>query len=240
MRSLATEQAVKILQNAALLESESDLLSLGRGCHCAVFHSGAAPDQTPRLETSILFAQQYRLPSGKEVHFPPVLAPGAVSELIGRWEWRRLSEKLGTFGLTERTQIPENLFSTPSLRDLGRNDKTHADRRLAGSELFAAWRNQAAIKGFDEERVEAMFAAGRLLGIGSSILEARRHPGTAGAGRAQHPPCPPSSTHLTESGTLNRALSNPTRRLLDAGPAVVHLAGSFMHRAENQCRLRRA
>lgn len=164
MRSLATEQAVKFLQKVALLESESDLPILGRGCHCAVFHSGAAPDQTPRLETTVLFAQQYRLPSGKEVHFPLVLAPGAVSELIGRWEWRRLSENLGTFGLTERTQIPENLFSTPTLRDLGRTDEPHLNRRLGGSELFAAWRNQAAIKGFDEDRVEAMFQAGRLLG----------------------------------------------------------------------------
>lgn len=164
MRSLATEQAIKPFQEAAARESRSDRPIRGRGCHCAVFHSGAAPDQTPCLETTILFAQQYRLPSGQEVHFPLVLETFSVSELIGLCEWCRLRECLGIFGRTECTQIPDNLFSTPTLRDLGRTDEPNSGRRLSGSELFAAWRNQAASKGFDEERVEALFTAGRLLG----------------------------------------------------------------------------
>jgi len=164
MRSLATEKAIKSLQEAAAPQAESGLSIRGRGCHCAVFHSGAAPDQTPRLETTILVAQQYRLPSGQEVHFPLVLEPFSVSELMGLCEWRRLRGCLGIFGLPERNQIPENLFSPPTQRDLGLNEQILPNRRLVGSELFAAWRNQAAIKGFDEERVEAMFAAGRLPG----------------------------------------------------------------------------
>jgi hypothetical protein len=166
-RHQAMEQSMKLLQRVAVLESESNLPLLRRGCLYAAFLSGAAPDQTPRLETTILIAQQYRLPNGTEVHFPLVLAPGAVSELIARSEWRRLSETLGTFGLTERTQVPENLFTPPTLRDLRTTEQPLAgsvsDRRLAGPELVTAWRNQAAAKGFGREQVKAMFAAGQLL-----------------------------------------------------------------------------
>lgn len=167
-RHQAMEQAMKLLQRVAVLESESKHPLLRRGCLYAAFLSGAAPDQTPRLETNILIAQQYRLPNGKDVHFPLVLAPGAVSELITRSEWRRLSGAVGTFGLTERTQVPENLFTPPSMRDLRPTEQplpgSVSDRRLAGPELIAAWRNQAAAKGFGREQVKAMFAAGQLLG----------------------------------------------------------------------------
>ena len=167
-RHHATEQAMKLLRRVAVLESESTLPLLRRGCLYANFLSGAAPDQTPRLETNLLIAQQYRMPDGKEVHFPLVLAPGAVSELIARWEWRRLSDAVGTFGLTERTQVPDNLFTAPSMLDLRRAEPplpgSAADRRLAGAELFEAWWNQAAAKGFGRKQVESMFAAGRLLG----------------------------------------------------------------------------
>ncbi len=167
-RHQATEQAMKLLRRVSVLESESKLPLLRRGCLYAAFLSGAAPDQTPRLETNILIAQQYRLPNGKDVHFPLDLASGAVSELIARSEWRRLSETLGTFGLTERTQVPENLFTPPSLRDLRPTERPQPggvpDRRLAGPELILAWRNQAGSKGFGREQVKAMFEAGRLLG----------------------------------------------------------------------------
>lgn len=187
-RHRAMDQAMKLLQRAAVLESESKLPLLRRGCLYAAFLSGAAPDQTPRLETNILIAQQYRLPNGKEVHFPLVLAPGAVSELIARSEWRRLSETLGTFGLTERTQVPENLFTPPALRDLRPSEQplpgSVADRRLAGPELVTAWRNQAAAKGFGREQVKALFAAGQLLG--KVVRWERNNLGLAGVGAAYH------------------------------------------------------
>jgi hypothetical protein len=166
-RYYAMKQAMTLVQRLAVLESESNLPLLRRGCLYAAFLAGAAPDQTPRLETTILIAQQYRLPDGKEVHFPLTLAPGALSELIARSEWSKLSEIVGTFGLTERTRVPENLFTPPSMRDLGLTEKplpgSVTDRRLAGRELFVAWRNQAAAKGWGPEQVKDLFAAGQLL-----------------------------------------------------------------------------
>ncbi len=167
-RTNATTQAMKLLRLVSAFESESNFPILGRGCLHANFLSGAALDQKPRLETNILIANQYRLPSGSEVHFPLNLSPGAASELINRWEWRRLSDSLGTFGLTERTQVPDNLFTTPTLKDLGASKTTLpgsvTDRRLAGAELFKAWHNQAADRGFGPEKVQSIFTAGKLLG----------------------------------------------------------------------------
>ena len=167
-RTNATTQAMKLLRLVSSFESESTFPILGRGCLHANFLSGAAEDQTPRLESTILIANQYRLPNGSEVHFPLNLAPGAASELINRWEWRRLSDSLGTFGLTERTQVPDNLFTPPTLKDLGPLETTLlgnvADRRLAGAELFKAWHNQAASNGFGPEKVQAIFEAGKLIG----------------------------------------------------------------------------
>lgn len=167
-RDQAVQQAMSLVQRLAVLESESNLPLLRRGCLYASFLSGAAPDQTPHLETTILIAQQYRLPDAKEVHFPLVLAPGAMHELLARSEWSKISETIGTFGLTERTRIPESLFSPPSTRDLGLTENplpgSDPGRRLVDKELFKAWQNQAAAKGWGPEQVEALFAAGHLLG----------------------------------------------------------------------------
>lgn len=166
-RDQAVEQAMGLVQRLAVLESESNLPLLRRGCLYATFLSGAALDQTPRLETTILIAQQYRLPDGKEVHFPLTLAPGALSEMIAHSEWSTLSKSVGTFGLTERTRVPENLFTPPSIRDLGLTEKPRpgraSDRRLVDREVFVAWQNQAAAKGWGQEQVKALFAAGQLL-----------------------------------------------------------------------------
>ncbi len=51
---------------------------MGRGCLYASFLQGAAEDQTPRLETSVFIAQQYRLANGFEAHFPLELQPGSA------------------------------------------------------------------------------------------------------------------------------------------------------------------
>jgi hypothetical protein len=187
-RDQAVQQAMNLVQRLAILESESNLPLLRRGCLYASFLSGAAPDQTPHLETTILIAQQYRLPDAKEVHFPLVLAPGAMHELLARSEWSKISETIGTFGLTERTRIPESLFTPPSIRNLGLTENplpgSASDRRLVDTELFGAWQNQAAAKGWGPEQVKALFAAGHLLG--KTVRWEQSHLLTDGIGAVYH------------------------------------------------------
>ncbi len=84
--------------------------------------------------------------------------------------------------------FPENLFTHPSLRNLRPTEQplsgSVSDRRLSGTELFEAWRNQAAVKGFGPEQVDAMFAAGQRLG--KVVRWERNNLGAEGVEAAYH------------------------------------------------------
>lgn len=164
----AVRQTMDLIHNLSLLESESVRPLLGRGCLSARFLQGAAEDQTPRLRTTVVIAQQYRLSNGHEVHFPLDVSPGTANDLFSRWEWRRLTDQVGALGLTRGTRVPTDLFSPPKLETLTKNGLVGTtfttDRRLARGELFEAWRLQAGAKGFGPEQVQEVFQAAFRLG----------------------------------------------------------------------------
>jgi hypothetical protein len=167
-RREAVRQMMDQLQRFSELKAASTLPELGRGCLFATFHTAAASDQTPRLESHILIAQQYRLPNGDEVRFPLEVSQGAVGALIARAEWRRQSELVGTFGLTSRSQVPSGLFTPPTWKDLEPTVVPERDRgrnrKLVYPQIDNAWKRQAKARGFGPEQVEALFSAGRQMG----------------------------------------------------------------------------
>lgn len=187
-RREAIRQSMGLLQRFSVLESESTLPLLGRGCLYATFHTAAAPDQTPRLESQVFIAQQYRIPNGTEVRFPLEIASEAAGALIARHEWRRLSEHIGTFGLTSRSQVPRGLFRPPTYKDLdpeyARERFRGRNRKLVHFEIDAAWKRQAEDRGFGREQSKALFSAGRLLG--NVVGFERFHLGRDGIHAAYH------------------------------------------------------
>lgn len=178
-RREAIRQSMGLLERFSNLRSESTGPSLRHGCLYATFHMAAAPDQTPRLESHLLIAQQYRLPNGNEVCFPLEVGAEAVGSLIARCEWRRLSALIGTFGLTSRSKVPNGLFSSPTYKDLdpeyARDRFRGRNRKLVRAEIDDAWKNQAEGRGFGLDRRKALFSAGRLLGNVVVIEQMRRN-----------------------------------------------------------------
>ncbi len=156
----AVRQTMSNLHSLALLESESPHPVHGRGCLFASFTEGAAENLTPRLRTSVLICQQYRLPDGQAVHFPLNLAPGTSKAIFERWEWRRLSDRIGVLGATPETQVPENLFK-PLAAAQGRSLRAfpEAPAELSNSEIFSRWKAQASQTGFGAAEVQNAFSA---------------------------------------------------------------------------------
>ena len=93
---------------------------------------------------------------------------GAAGEMFSRWEWRRLSGLIGNVGLTQQTQVPDGLFTPPTLKELLGNNPVPpgavANRRLAGKELFSVWSQQAEARGFGPREVQKVFEAAHRLG----------------------------------------------------------------------------
>lgn len=160
-----TKQTMGYIWDIANLESESSRGFLSRGCRFAQFLERVSPEQTPRLRTTVLIAQQYRIWGNKEVTFPLEFEPGTPSALFRRCEWRRLTDRIGTFGMTPKTRIPKNLFSPPShLPPSAKKFPTEQEYVERQENNRLSWRQQAAEKGFGPEDVQVAFQAAKRLG----------------------------------------------------------------------------
>lgn len=156
----AVRQTMSTLHSLTLMESESPHPVFESGCLFTSFTEGAARDLTPRLRTSVLICQQYRLPDGQAVHFPLKLAPGTAKGLFERWEWRRLSDRIGVLGATPETRVPENLFKPVAVaRDPSLRQSSEVSPELSQAELLDRWKAQASQAGFGAAEVQKVFSA---------------------------------------------------------------------------------
>ena len=167
-RLVSTEYGMGMLQRTSQFGGESMYPFSKRGCLYAAFMRGAAEDQTPRLETTVLIAQQYRLRNGDERLFPLKCAPGVMEEMFTRWEYQRLGYREGTIRLGKGTGIPKSLFHEPGMPspEEPATVKTgdNCPRRLVGRELFREWRHQAKVRGFGPAEVQRAFELAESLG----------------------------------------------------------------------------
>ena len=170
----AVSQTMSTLHSLALLESERPHPVFERGCLFASFTEGAAEDLTPRLRTSVLICQQYRLPDGQAVGFPLELAPGTARTIFERCEWRHLSDTIGVLGMTPGTRVPDSLFKP--ITDTSRKwpwTVSEPEQKLSSSQMMGRWRAQAAKAGFGPVEVQQVFDSARRLGRG---LDAHSQP----------------------------------------------------------------
>ena len=156
----AVRQTMTSIHSLALHESEPPNPVLGCGCLFASFTEGAAENLIPRLRTSVMICQQYRLPDGQGVQFPLNLAPGTAEALFERWEWRRLTDRIGVLGSTPETRVPENLFKPlAAAKGASLQAIPETSPKLSKSEILSHWKAQAAQAGFGAAEVQKVFSA---------------------------------------------------------------------------------
>lgn len=178
----AVRQTMSTIHSLALAESESPHPIFGRGCLFACYTEGATEDLKPRLRTSVLICQQYRLPDGQAVRFPLELAPGTAKTIFERCEWRRLSDTIGVLGTTPGTRVPDELFKP--MTDTDRQwllTVSGPEQRLSSSQILERWRAQAAQAGFGPVEVQHVFDSARRLGRGLNAQSQPFSPNTVGA-----------------------------------------------------------
>jgi hypothetical protein len=166
-----TKQVMGYLRSISTLENESSGSFLSRGCRHATFVERVTDEGIPRIRTTVLIAQQYRIWGNKEVRFPLDLEPGAASALFRRCEWRRLTDRIGTFGLTPKTRIPRNLFAPLADKAVSRNETSASMLGWPDEpQPRLSWQMQAAAKGFGPKQVQDSFNAARDLGLVVNLL----------------------------------------------------------------------
>ncbi len=154
----------------------------GRGCLFARFWEGAAEDLTPRLRSSVLICQQYRLPDGQMVRFPLELAPRTAKTLFERWEWRRISETIGVLAMTPGTHVPAKLFKPMPDRVCNwLRTVSQTEQRRFGEQMVHRWRAQASKAGCGPVEVQHVFDSARRLGRSLNAQSQPFSPDTVGA-----------------------------------------------------------
>lgn len=129
----------------------------------AVFHSGASPEQTPQLETT-LFLFNFVMQFGGNLS---TFTPEEMGQKEARIQavYKRTVEREVTWVLGGRVQLPNELCQ-PFQRqtDFGpiQNEFRPREEPLQGEQLFAAWREQGRSWGWGPEKVKALLVPAKV------------------------------------------------------------------------------